>query len=216
MKRALLHLIWSLGAAAGAGLPAAETPTVPLLENTGLEAPPGFYSVSENDKQEQVERKTPYGTIRIPTAFGTNVPYRFSIPLDQLKKNAPPIASLDPEKDAKGSEGPRQVDVVPLLPTGKAAPNQPGAPAAPAVVIDDADSMVVEANRLFNRRRFYEALTVVDQMLRKRPEFIRGWLMKGSLFLVQGHKDLAMKAWKKAQELDPANPEVQSVLSRYQ
>ncbi len=213
MKRAFLHFSWVIAAILGVSLSGADTPIVPIVPPPDSEAPPGFYSVNETDNQ--VELKTPYGTIHIPTGFGQNVPYRLSIPVDQLKKGAGPVANLNPETDAKAPEAARQTDSVPLLPTGKFLPNQPGSQ-VPTVLIDDADSLVVDANRLFNRRRFYEALTVVDQLLRKRPEFTRGWLMKGSLLLVQGHKDLAMKAWKKAQELEPANPEVQSVLSRYQ
>lgn len=203
-------LTFGLGVVVGAHLIAADSPVVPIVPPADSEAPPGFYSVTETESQ--IELKTPYGTLHVPTGFGSNVPYRLSIPVDQLKKNAGPLGEK-PELADKPGEPTKVGDLGLLLPTGKAVAGEKD---TPRVIIDDADSLVVDANRLFNRRRYYEALTVVDQLLRKRPEYTRGWLMKGSLLLVQGHKDLAMKAWRKAQELEPANPEIQSVLSRYQ
>jgi tetratricopeptide (TPR) repeat protein len=184
--------------------------------NTPDTTPPGFFTVTE--APDHLELKTPYGTLKIPTGFGADVPYRMTLPLDELKKNAGPIAE-GPKVDKKLGDPEK------LVPDGILQVNGPGgAPGAPApatqgaatTVIDDSDVLVVDANRLFNRRRYHEALTIVTQLLRKRPDYIRGWLMKGSLFMVQGHKELAVKAWRKAQEIDPQNPEVLSVLERYQ
>jgi hypothetical protein len=200
----------------GAALRASDAPMVPLVPPPDSEAAPGFYSVKESENQ--IELSTPYGTIQIPTGFGANVPYRLSIPLEDLKKGAP-SREFAPADGGKAPEPREDGQPAPLNLTSaqKSGPlfASPASP-TPTVIVDDADTLVVDANRLFNRRRYYEALTVVDQILRKRPDFTRGWLMKGSLLLVQGHKELAMKAWRKAKEIEPENPEVLAVLERYQ
>ena len=87
----------------------------------------------------------------------------------------------------------------------------------PKVIVeyDDSDRLVLEANRLYNRRKFFEATSVIDELLRRNPEYPRAWVMKGSLMHVQGHRDLAQKAWEKAIELDPSNREVKSFLQAY-
>ncbi len=189
---------------------------VPLVPPPDSDAAPGFYSVTE--EENQLELKTPYGTIHIPTGFGANMPYRLSIPVEQLKKGGTVVedAAKAPEKaEEPGKTGPGAAPTLFPAPSPALGMN-PGSPPGPTtVVVDDADSLVVDANRLFNRRRFYEALTVVDQLLRKRPAYTRGWLMKGSLLLVQGHKELAIKAWSKAKEIEPENQEVLSVLEKY-
>lgn len=204
------HLILILGLSC-VGLLAADVPLVPPPDS---DAAPGFYSVTE--QENQLELKTPYGTIHIPTGFGPNVPYRLSIPVEQLKKGGAPVAEDVPHQE-KPEEAGKPGGAPALFPAPSPALGLAPANAPPSttVIVDDADSLVVDANRLFNRRRFYEALTVVDQLLRKRPAYARGWLMKGSLLLVQGHKDLALKAWTKAKELEPENQEVLSVLEKY-
>src|SRR5207253_1866924 len=79
----------------------------------------------------------------------------------------------------------------------------------------DVARLVVEANRFYNQGKYYEAMIHVDELTKKRPEFVRGWIMKGSLLYVQGQKDLAKEAWEKAQEMDPKNSEIKNYLSRY-
>lgn len=211
MKRTKLHSkLILLFLVSCVGLLAADVPIVPPSDS---DAAPGFYSVTE--LADQIQLNTPYGTINVPTGFGANVPYRFSIPIEALKKGAPPALDLAKALE-KASDG--TPASLPLSPTGLpvAGPVPAASPAPTTVIVDDGDALVVEANRLFNRRRYYEALTVVDQLLRKRPVYTRGWLMKGSLLHVQGHKDLALKAWNKAKEIEPENPEILAVLERYQ
>jgi cytochrome c-type biogenesis protein CcmH/NrfG len=75
--------------------------------------------------------------------------------------------------------------------------------------------MVLEANWLYNHRRYFEASTLVKRILTKQPNLVRGWVMKGSLLYVQGEKSLARKAWEHAQTLDPENVEVKQLLEKY-
>lgn len=90
-------------------------------------------------------------------------------------------------------------------------------PLPPKVTVeyDDSDRLVLEANRLFNRRKFDEALSTIDELLRRKPNYIRGWIMKGSVMYVRGHKDLAKTAWNQALTLDPNNEDVKSILEKY-
>jgi len=83
------------------------------------------------------------------------------------------------------------------------------------VKYDESDRLVLEANRLYNRGKFYEASMVVEELLRRSPEHVRGWVMKGSLMHVQGQKDMAKNAWQKALVLDPNNGTVKNLLEKY-
>lgn len=80
---------------------------------------------------------------------------------------------------------------------------------------DDTDRLVVEANRLYNRGRYHEAMTYIDEVNRKRPKYVRGWVMKGSLLFVLGHKDLAKDAWEQALRLDPGSTYIKDLMTRY-
>lgn len=83
------------------------------------------------------------------------------------------------------------------------------------VEYDDSDRLVLEANRLFNRKKFDEALSAIDELLRRKPNYIRGWIMKGSVMYVRGHKDLAKTAWNQALAIEPENSDVKSILEKY-
>jgi tetratricopeptide (TPR) repeat protein len=80
---------------------------------------------------------------------------------------------------------------------------------------DDTARLVLEANHLYNRGKFYEASIYVEELIRKKPDFARGWVMKGSLLYVQGFKDMAKQAWQKALALAPTDQEVKDLLQRY-
>jgi len=80
---------------------------------------------------------------------------------------------------------------------------------------DSTDRLILEANHLYNRGKFYEASVYVEELIRKNPGFVRAWVMKGSLLYVQGYSDLAKKAWAQAAQLDPADPQVKDILKRY-
>lgn len=80
---------------------------------------------------------------------------------------------------------------------------------------DDVGRLVYEANHFFNQGKFYEAMAHVDELTKRRPDFVRGWIMKGSLLYVQGEKNLAKEAWEKALEIEPGNVEIKNYLSRY-
>lgn len=75
--------------------------------------------------------------------------------------------------------------------------------------------LIADANRLYNKRRYYEALDLVDRALAMAPFLTRAWLMKGSLLYIQGHRELAKKSWIRARELDPKNIEAAYALEIY-
>jgi cytochrome c-type biogenesis protein CcmH/NrfG len=52
----------------------------------------------------------------------------------------------------------------------------------------------------------------VDEILRRRPDYVRGWLMRGSLHQVLGHRDLAAEAWQRARDLAGDDPDVRRAL----
>ena len=80
----------------------------------------------------------------------------------------------------------------------------------------DEDSLVVKANELYNQGKFSDSMAFVEEILSRNPSNVRGWIMKGSLMHVMGNKDLAVKAWKRALELDPGNANIQRILEKAQ
>lgn len=207
---------YSAPAVSGAPLtPAASNPLpvdVPTLSSPQQQA----YQVVPNGNN--LELITPYGR-RI--LFGDQAlkkagNYRFEIPLSELR---PP--AVEAEKPA----APPSPTVI-YAPMGREPaseknetpnPNPPAAPVTPPRVVveyDNSDRLILEANRLYNRGKYYEAALTVEELLVKRPELPRAWVMKGSLMYVQGQRDLAKNAWQKALELDPENKEVQNFLGR--
>lgn len=77
------------------------------------------------------------------------------------------------------------------------------------------NSLVLSANDLYNQGKFREALTFVDEMLRRNEKNTRAWIMRGSLYHALGQKDLAKTAWQSAQQSDPSNQEVKKILENY-
>ena len=90
-------------------------------------------------------------------------------------------------------------------------PAGPGGSPAPQF-IEDESTLIVEANRLYNEGKFTDSLKYVDEIIRRNPKNMRGWVMKGSLMHVMGQKDLARDAWQKAHEIDPKNEEIGRIL----
>ncbi len=142
--------------------------------------------------------------------------YRIEIPLSELRPpeltKAPPSprdpASLPGDETVKKPDGDSKGDSL-ESPKSLALPEKAVAP-----IYDDTDRLILEANRLFNRGKYYAASLTVEDLLSKRPDYARAWVMKGSLMYVQGQKDLAKVAWKKAVELDPSNEQVKAFLGR--
>jgi hypothetical protein len=143
--------------------------------------------------------------------------YRIEIPLSELRPPEPPkvppereVASTPREDAGKNLDGAPK-DESAQSSKGLALPekNQASVP-----LYDDTDRLILEANRLYNRGKFYAASLTVEDLISKRPDYARAWVMKGSLMYVQGQKDLAKTAWKKAIELDPSNEQVKAYLGR--
>lgn len=100
-------------------------------------------------------------------------------------------------------------------PTPSPTPAEKKAEAEKEAEIDDTARLVVEANRFYNQGKYYEAQLYVEEVLRKKPKFVRAWIMKGSLLWVQGHKDLAQEAWQSVLAFDPENKQIKDLMMRY-
>jgi tetratricopeptide (TPR) repeat protein len=165
-----------------------------------------------------LELVTPYGRRILfgDAALKRARDYRFEIPLSELRPPAPPEATkpappVPPTVIIAPADRSPAATKKPEEEFEKAKPTVP-----PRVIVeyDYSDRLILEANRLYNRRKFYEASLTVEELLSKHPDLPRAWVMKGSLMYVQGQRDLAKTAWQKALELDPENREVQNFLGR--
>jgi len=154
---------------------------------------------------DDIELTTPYGTKTVTGSFpltrGGN--YRIEVPLSDLHPKQVPSAVPIPTPTPIPTPA---VSAAPSL-----QPSPPVAENKTAPLESDTDRHVLEANHLYNQGRFYEATLVVDVLLKANPDFVRGWVMKGSLMYVQGQKDLARKAWEKALALSKGKEEIESV-----
>lgn len=142
-----------------------------------------------------IEIQTPFGPYRV-TGGPFKDSYKIRVPMDAIKAKKPDKA-----------DAPRDV----------ASPPPPADPAKPAIApldYEEIERLVVEANRHYSRRRYFEAYNVVDRLLKKYPDYARGWVMKGSLLYAQGHRDLAKKAWEHARQLEPSYPELDRYLEK--
>jgi len=161
-----------------------------------------------------VQLQTPYGekTILFDTPDGERPrTYRLQIPIADLKPPVEEVAKAEPAREPTA--------VTPPAATAPEAPKAAEVPKAPEVApepaYDDSDSLILEANRLFNRGDYFTATTKVDQLLRRNPKFTRAWVMKGTLLYTQGFKDLAKNAWEKAYALSDNNDqEVKRLLEK--
>lgn len=173
---------------------------------------------------DAVQLLTPYGekTIVFDNPEGERPrTYRLQIPISDLKP--PETAKAEPPAPA-----PVAVVAPPAREPSMVAPPAPPEPdqaekpkepekkeEAPAIAkYDDSDSLILEANRLFNRGDYFTATTRIDELLRRNPSFTRAWIMKGTLLYVQGFKDLAKNAWEKAYSLSENNTEVKKLLEK--
>ncbi|MDW8055155.1 MAG: tetratricopeptide repeat protein [Elusimicrobiota bacterium] len=80
----------------------------------------------------------------------------------------------------------------------------------PKDVLDD----LFTAQRLFYKKRYTEALKVVQRSLAKQETAI-GYSIEGSLYFVIGDIDAAVSSWNKALELDPNMEDVREALYKY-
>ncbi len=205
-----------LGVLAAAVVARAESPH-PLMPASG---PYRIYEMPERTDLLTPEggRKQVYGNFG-PDGQGS---YRIEIPLEALKPSptptpTPTLAPPTPAPTQPRTEGPTPIptQIPSAAPTATATPlptptvvvcaPTPTSEAKRKTASDDSygdiDPLVVKANHLFNQRRFVESSEYVDEVLRRRPDYVRGWLMRGSLHKMLGHQDLAAAAFAKAKEL---------------
>lgn len=181
-----------------------------------LKATPGW---KVRETPTGTELVTPYGIKEIVGDMGANgnMNYRIEFPLEDLKPPTQPEMSRSPSSP-ENEEWEEWTDEEETASGGSEnschKENREMSSLPPKVVVeyDDADRYVVEANRLYNRGKFYDATAVVEELLRKKPDHVRGWVMKGSLMKVQGQKDLAKSAYEQALKLDPNNLELKKLV----
>ncbi len=180
-----------------------------------LEATENFKVREAGKDLQYLELVTPWGTKAVVGDSEINLKekhnYRIEIPIETIRPPPPPET---PTVEAPVEE-PEEIEPAPEKKEETKVEEKPTEPTRVIVEYDDSDRLILEANRLYNRGKFYEATVHVDELLRRKPYFIRGWVMKGSLLHVQGQKDLAKNAWQKALNLDPENKELQELLNRY-
>jgi tetratricopeptide (TPR) repeat protein len=150
-------------------------------------ATPSGYGVAESGNLVFV--KTPWGSsVYIgPVGLDSLRTYSFEVPLSDFRAG---------------------------LPNG--IKNDGGTSSGDSSQLGDTGSLIAEANRFYNKGDFAKSLRYVDEVVRRDPGSVRGWVMKGSLMHVMGHKDLARQAWQKALELDPKNSQIQNILRSMQ
>lgn len=170
-------------------------------------------------------RRILFGEYNLPTEKA----YEFEIPLSELSDEkvipkkvdrAPasvPNPSPTPYYDVDWDwEEPDEDPVALVTPTPTPSPTPSPTPTpTPKVEYDATDSLILKANRLFHKGRYYETAMYVEEILRRKPEHMRAWLMKGSVLYKLGQKDLAQKAWQQAVVLDTGKKETQGILERF-
>lgn len=162
-----------------------------FVRQTGM----GYELVTPNGSKLMLGEYAPNGVHN----FRVEVPLNELAPPPKKEERKPDSALLPPVEDKKAPE------ICPK-PEPKAVNRE----------FDDSDKYILEANQLYNQGKFYESSQVVEELLRKKPEMVRGWIMKGSLMYVMKQKELAFKAWNQAKALDPENSEVNDLIKRYQ
>lgn len=186
------------------------------------------YEFKAKEQENQVVIKTPWGEKTVVGDYGIGG-YRLEIPISELEPESVKRRRLageqgNGESSEKNTINSNTVEASKETVIKETKIIQNGdedfigprrLPPHVTVDYDDTDRLVLEANRLFNRKKFDEALTTIDELLRRKPAHLRGWIMKGSLLYVRGHKDLAKTAWNQALALEPENADVKSILEKY-
>lgn len=138
--------------------------------------------------------RTP-GTTRVffgEPGFGDLRGYRLEIPLNEL------------EPDRDGGEG------------GSGNGHGHSERTPNPSINDDVDQLFAHANQLYQQGKFEAAMEFVQEILRRDPNQVRAWVMKGSLLHAQENRAGAKEAWKKAQVLDPNDQMIKNILENYQ
>ncbi len=200
------------------------------LVGTSLWAANQPYKASE--VTGSLELQTPYGK---KTVIGemSNTNYRLEIPIADLKgpmagfENPDGTHSRDTEsKESKESKETKsenstveskETKIIETKIIEHDGDGEGGSRRKQKVVVeyDDTDRLVLEANRLYYKKKFAESTNVVEELIRRKPTYVRAWIMKGSLMFVRGQRDLAQAAWKQALELEPENGEIKQIMERY-
>jgi tetratricopeptide (TPR) repeat protein len=124
--------------------------------------------------------------------FETNANYQFEIPLNKSK-------ILDPLEDLNLNE--------PSLPSNEPTNTQSDEinnkkDDEPQV---DISALLSQANYLYNKSQYNEALKLVEHGVKLNPKSAKAWSMRGSLMYVLGNKEAAKQDWNKSLSIEPNN-----------
>lgn len=175
-----------------------------------------------------IELITPYGKKLIMGDYAPDggFNYNISIPMSEIKPLTTPTPSATPQPQSPtvmmmpgfpGQGGTiNENTTVTVTKKIEEERREPASPIPPKIIVeyDETDRMVLEANRLYNKKKFYDSTQVVEEILRRKPDYTRAWVMKGSLMYAQKQPDLAKKAWQQALLLEPNNEQVKSLLNK--
>jgi len=150
--------------------------------------------------------------------------YTLEVPLKDLKRSPSPseanrapaalMPSPTPMESVTTSRAPSTAPTLAPSPVPSPSPS-PTPETVPRAEDSDILIYILEANRLYNHGKYYEALNYVNEVTNRRPKYARGWIMKGSLLYVLGQKDLAKIAWDQALALSPNDAQITQMLGVY-
>lgn len=188
---------------------------------------------------EEFRMKTPPDALAIVTPTGEKTivfdpgseerpkSYRIQIPVADLRPPPPtpnpsvvpetsmaPTNPVPPVVEASPTPTPNSIATAELEKADRRAASLPPEEPLGVAQYDDSDRLILEANHLFNRGDYFSATVKVDELLKRNPKLTRGWVMKGTLFYVQGFKDLAKNAWEKAYSLSEQDKQVKRLLEK--
>ncbi|MBI2981154.1 MAG: hypothetical protein HYY44_02450 [Deltaproteobacteria bacterium] len=75
-------------------------------------------------------------------------------------------------------------------------------------------SLLYRANRLFHKKKFPEAMSILETAEAMEPNNAKVKTMKGSLFLMMGFKEFAAEAWNESLKLDPEQADLKLQLEK--
>lgn len=75
-------------------------------------------------------------------------------------------------------------------------------------------SLLFRANKLFQKKKFEEAMSVLDHAENIAPQNHKVKAMKGSLFYLMGWKEMAREHWESSLKINPKQTKVQQYLER--
>ena len=130
-----------------------------------------------------------------------------AIPLDQMPEN---LVVEDQKKHKAGSSDQDVTKADQMITRGKLPDATANSPTLSYL------RGLQEVEDLYQKAQFNEAIVKITPLIEQYPKQARLFMMQGTLFRKIGEKQLAYQAYKRAHELDQANPAVEEAFLRVQ